>query len=72
MRIHWLVRVVYIALLSLYASSSYGQEALRPKMVIKELKFDCGAVEEGKVIEHAFSVLNQGNAPLEIARVRPG
>ena len=72
MRIQWLIRIVCIALLSLYASSSYGQEALRPKMVIKELEFDCGAVIEGQVIEHTFSVLNQGNAPLKIVRVRPG
>lgn len=72
MRRHWLVKIGYIALLFLYASSSYGQEPLGPKMVIKELEFECGEVKTGEIIGHTFSVLNRGDAPLEIVRVRPG
>ena len=41
-------------------------------MVLKEREFDFGEVKEGEVIEHSFSVFNQGDAPLEIVRVKPG
>lgn len=29
-------------------------------------------LKEGEVIEHTFSVLNQGDEALEIVRVKPG
>jgi hypothetical protein len=29
-------------------------------------------VEEGKVVEHTFKVLNKGGHPLEIRKVNPG
>ena len=72
MRRRWLVRTVYIALFSFYSYSSSAQEVLGPKMVLKEREFDFGEVKEGEVIEHSFSVFNQGDAPLEIVRVKPG
>ncbi|MDZ7696172.1 MAG: hypothetical protein U5R49_04315 [Deltaproteobacteria bacterium] len=68
----WLVSVVWLFFVSLYPCSAYAGEPLGPKMVIKELEFDYGEVKEGETIEHTFLVLNQGDAPLEIARVRPG
>ena len=72
MRRLWLIRSVCIALFSLYAYASYAQEVLGPKIVLQGREFDCGEVREGEVIEHSFSVFNQGDAPLEIVRVRPG
>lgn len=72
MRRRWFVRTACIALFLLYAYSAYAQEVLGPKMVLKEREFDCGEVKEGEVIEHTFSVLNQGDEPLEIVRVKPG
>lgn len=44
----------------------------RPKLVMEEKEFDFGEVKENDVIEHAFKVLNRGNAVLEIKKVRPG
>jgi len=43
-----------------------------PKMVVKQNTFDFGQVKEGKVLEHTFTVLNEGEAKLEIKNVRPG
>jgi hypothetical protein len=41
-------------------------------MVLPERSFDFRDVEEGKVVEHTFKVLNKGNQPLEITNVNPG
>jgi len=72
MRRLWLVRTVCIALFSLYSYSALAQEVLGPKMVLKEQEFDFKEVEEGKVIEHTFRVLNEGDETLEIKKVSPG
>ncbi|MBW1802854.1 MAG: DUF1573 domain-containing protein [Deltaproteobacteria bacterium] len=42
-----------------------------PQLYLKEKTFDFGKVDEGKTIEHAFTVYNRGNQPLKIERVRP-
>jgi hypothetical protein len=41
-------------------------------MVLPERSFDFKDVDEGKMVEHAFKVLNQGNQFLEIRNVKPG
>jgi len=41
-------------------------------MVLPERSFDFKDVEEGKVVEHVFKVLNKGSQPLEIRKVNPG
>ena len=43
-----------------------------PVIVVKETTFDFGQVSEGDVVTHDFQVLNQGTAPLEIKKVKPG
>jgi hypothetical protein len=53
-------------------SSSPAQAPPGPSMVLPERSFDFNEVEEGKVVEHAFKVLNKGNQPLEIKNVNPG
>ena len=73
MRRRWSVRTVcIIALFFLHAYSAYAEEVSGPKMVLKERLFDFKEVKEGEVIEHAFKVLNHGDEPLEIVRVKPG
>lgn len=53
-------------------SSSWAQEAIGPRMVLEEKSFELKEVDEGKIIEHTFKVLNTGDQPLEIKRVKPG
>ena len=53
-------------------SSSPAQTPSGPSMVLPERSFDFKDVEEGKVVEHAFRVLNKGDQPLEIKKVNPG
>ena len=53
-------------------SSSLAQAPSGPSMVLPERSFDFKDVEEGKVVEHGFKVLNKGNQPLEIRNVNPG
>ena len=53
-------------------SSSPAQTPSGPSIVLPERSFDFKDVEEGKVVEHAFRVLNKGDQPLEIRKVNPG
>ena len=53
-------------------SVAWAQEVIGPKMVIEEKSFDFKEVEQGRVIEHDFRVLNKGDQPLEIRKVKPG
>jgi hypothetical protein len=55
-----------------FVSSSLAQTPSGPSMVLPERSFDFKDVEEGKVVEHSFKVLNKGNQPLEIKNVNPG
>jgi len=55
-----------------FAHFALAREIQGPKMVLEELKFDFGEVKEGEVVSHTFRVLNQGDQPLEIRKVKPG
>jgi hypothetical protein len=61
-----------IALSCFFCHLAWAQETKKPNLVIKETLFDAGEIDEGKVIEHTFSVHNSGDATLEIKNVRPG
>ena len=61
-----------VALFFLLLSSSPAQTPSGPSMVLPEKSFDFSEVEEGKVVEHAFRVLNNGQQPLQIKNVNPG
>lgn len=50
----------------------WAQTATGPKMVVKEKFFDAQQVKEGEIIVHHFKVLNTGDSPLEIKKVKPG
>jgi len=53
-------------------SSSPAQAPSGPSMVLPEKSFDFKEVVEGKAVEHVFKVLNKGDNPLEITKVKPG
>jgi len=53
-------------------TASLAQTPSGPSMVLPESFFDFKEVDEGKVVEHTFKVLNKGNQPLEIRKVNPG
>jgi hypothetical protein len=63
-----LFTLCFIAHLSL----AWAQEAAGPRIVIKEKAVDYPEVDEGKVLEHVFKVLNTGDQPLQIEKVKPG
>lgn len=52
--------------------SSPAQSLSGPSMALPEKSFNFNEVEEGKIVEHTFKVLNKGNQPLEITNVNPG
>ena len=52
--------------------SSAAQTPSGPSMVLPERFFDFKEVDEGKVIEHTFRVLNKGDQFLQIRKVNPG
>ena len=53
-------------------SLAWAQKVIGPKMVLKEKTVDYKEVDEGEVIEHVFKVLNEGDQPLQIEKVKPG
>jgi len=61
-----------IFLITLSLTTGWAQQAIGPRMVLKEHVFDLKEVKEGETIEHTFLVLNQGDQSLEIKKVNPG
>ena len=55
-----------------HLSVAWAQKATGPRMVLKEKSVEYKEVNEGDIIEHAFTVLNEGDQPLEIKNVKPG
>ena len=58
-------------ILILSISVCWAQEAGLPKIYLTEDLFDAKEVKEGTFIEHTFRILNKGDGPLEIKRVKP-
>ncbi len=48
-----------------------AQDKAIPKMVIQERIYNAGEIDEGRVIEHAFIVENQGGDTLLLNKVTP-
>lgn len=63
---------ILLCILLSFCSFSVAGTPSGPSMVIPEKSFNFQEVEEGKVVEHVFRVLNRGNEPLEIKDVNPG
>jgi hypothetical protein len=53
-------------------TTGWAQQAIGPKMVLEKKYFDAKQIKEGEIIEHAFTVRNTGDRPLEIKKVNPG
>jgi len=68
----WIGILLLIFCFSAGMSVSRAEKAKGPVMVIKEKSFDFKEVDEGDSIEHTFKVLNSGDQPLEIRKVKPG
>ena len=64
------VLIIFLLVGSVF--SVYAQEKQGPKFFLKEQEVDLGDVKEGEIIEHTFTVRNQGDETLEIVRVKPG
>ena len=61
-----------ISWIILNLTAGWAQQPAGPKMELKEKYFDAKYVKEGQIIEHAFTVFNRGDRPLEIKKVQPG
>lgn len=64
--------IIALFLTALVPPATSAQTAPGPKMLIEEKEFDFKEVQEGKIVEHAFRVLNEGTQLLQIRTVRPG
>jgi hypothetical protein len=63
---------IFILCFIMHLSPAWAQKATGPRMVLKEKTVDYKEVDEGEVIEHVFKVLNEGDQPLQIEKVKPG
>jgi hypothetical protein len=54
------------------AEEGATEQAAAPLIVLNEPIYHFGEVSEGEVVKHDFRVLNNGTAPLEIKKVKPG
>ena len=68
----WIGISLFILCFNAHLSLSWAQEASGPRMVIKDKVADYQQVDEGEIIEHVFTVFNQGDQPLQIEKVKPG
>jgi len=71
-----MMKRVYNCLVALFVvinviSTAMAVQGDGPQLFIEEKTFDFGKVDEGKTIEHAFTVRNRGNQPLIIEKVQP-
>jgi hypothetical protein len=63
---------ITILFLVITAHSLISHGASGPRLLIETREFDFKEVQEGKVVEHTFKVLNKGDQTLEIHRINPG
>jgi hypothetical protein len=63
---------ILLSLVILASPPTGAGEVGGPIVFLKQHHFDFKEVLEGEVLSHTFSVLNKGNDPLRILRVRPG
>jgi hypothetical protein len=60
-----------VSITSIAIAANAEIQSGKPILSIDEPTFKAGEVKEGTVIEHAFKVLNKGDQPLEIIKVKP-
>jgi len=64
--------ICWISTLCPSAGPALAEETHGPRLVVEEKTHDFGTVQEGQVIKHTFRILNKGDQPLLIGRVKPG
>ncbi len=57
--------------LAALAGFVHAQEKKAPLTVVSGSVVDAGRVDRGEAVEHTFEIRNEGDAPLEIVRVKP-
>jgi hypothetical protein len=67
-----LTGMILISFFAFCGHPDMSEGAAGPRLVLQDPGFDVGEVMQGKVIEHTFTLLNEGDETLEIKRVRPG
>jgi hypothetical protein len=72
MRKLWIVISLLALCFNAHLTIAWAQNATGPRMVIKEKAADHQQVDQGEIIEHVFTVFNQGDQPLQIKNVKPG
>ncbi len=64
-------RISLLALVLVFFASSAPLLARGPMVVVEESEFTAQPVRQGKSVKHGFIVLNQGDEPLQIFKVKP-
>ncbi len=64
--------VIFIIAVSVLILCSAVWAAGTPKAVFPQTSFSFGEIRQGHPLIHTFRVINEGDAPLNISRVRPG
>lgn len=72
MRKVWFVISILIFIVNVYFTIGWADQPIGPRIFFEKQEFDAKQVDEGEVIEHTFKVLNTGDRPLEIFKVKPG
>ncbi len=57
-------------LLRYFPPSSYLPDAIAPKGFFDIKEFNYGSILSGEIVEHVFTLFNQGNADLEILKIK--
>lgn len=68
----FMILIILHSNISLHAADAKKLSGSIPKMVIPESIHDFGVVPEGEIVEYNFIIRNEGNAELELKRVKPG
>jgi hypothetical protein len=55
-----------------FFSPALAQDSMPPQIEIPEKEFRSEPVEQGQDIVHTFRILNRGEGPLQIVKVKPG
>ena len=63
-------KITLIPLIILTVALSAGRAWAGPLLTVEEPSFDFGAVLQGDKVEHTFHLINRGDAPLEIHKVK--
>ena len=68
-----LYQIFFPVLLILFiAPLCLAEQTSGPKIFFEETTFDAKEIKGTDYLEHAFKVLNKGDAPLELTDVKPG